>query len=121
MDDDEATSARTRRRGIPVCNVLSDVFSELVLFCLDVAVNQATSGSLLWRMRDDVWFWSADHQTCVRAWQTLTNFASVTGTALDPGKTGSARIVDPASDMAPRCDPALPEGDIHWGFLKLLP
>ncbi|RYP69012.1 hypothetical protein DL771_006338 [Monosporascus sp. 5C6A] len=33
---------RTRRRGTPASHVLSDVFGETGLFCLDLAVNRAT-------------------------------------------------------------------------------
>lgn len=47
----------TRRRGTPASHVLSDVFSEAVLFCLDIAVNLSTGGNVLWRMQDDLWFW----------------------------------------------------------------
>lgn len=38
---------QTRRRGTPDSHVLSDVFSEVVLFCLDFAVSQGTGGRLL--------------------------------------------------------------------------
>ncbi|KAK7967214.1 uncharacterized protein PG986_001491 [Apiospora aurea] len=120
MDEPANTAARTRCRGTPTSHTLSDVFGEVVFFCLDFATNQSTNGSLLYRLYDDVWFWSASHETVVQAWATLQKFAAVTGTQLNTTKTGCIRISgDP--DVTPAIHSSLPRGDIQWGFLKLSP
>ena len=84
-DDDEATEPRLRRRGTPGSHALSDVFGEVVLFCLDFSVNQNTEGGLLHRLYDDVWFWNKDYEKCASAWESVTKFAEVTGTEVCHG------------------------------------
>ncbi|RYP46585.1 hypothetical protein DL768_007207 [Monosporascus sp. mg162] len=130
--DDGQQQPRTRRRGTPASHVLSDVFGEAVLFCLDLAVNRATDGGdVLWRAHDDFWFWSRDHGAAVKAWAAVTEFAAVTGTRTAAAKTGSVRIppkdqpepmvCDDEDDVDRALRPALPEGDVRWGFLRLSP
>lgn len=119
MDEDHAPS-KVRRRGIPSSHALSDVLGETVLFCLDLAVNQAASGQPLWRYNDDLWFWSPKHDTAVSAWKAVDEFATVTGTAIDYRKTGTARISE-NKDSELEIDEALPGGSIRWGFLVLSP
>lgn len=120
IDDDKSTPARKRRRGTPASHVLSDVFGETTLFCLDFAVNQAASGSLLWRVHDDIWFWSKEHNVAVKAWQTVEDFAKVTGTEVNPAKTGTIRVSKNPEVTLP-INKALPQGEIRWGFLRLAP
>lgn len=64
--DDESSEPRQRENGTPGSHALSEVFGEVVLFCLDFKVNQETGGEILWRMGDDFWFWSSNHATCVK-------------------------------------------------------
>ncbi|KAH8900372.1 hypothetical protein GQ53DRAFT_740511 [Thozetella sp. PMI_491] len=116
IDDDGPV--RIRRRGTPGSHALSEVFGEVTLFVLDFAVNQATSGGLLWRLHDDFWFWSPEHERCVEAWKAVREFVDATGTNINYGKTGTARITEPGK-AAPPIDPSLPPGDIRWGFLRL--
>ncbi len=94
-------------------HALSDVFGEAVLFCLDSAVNQAT-GKFLWRVFDDVWFWSREHSVTVKAWKEVTAFAAVTGTCINEAKTGVVRVAGDA-DTALGLDESLPRGQIRWG------
>ncbi|KAF5667813.1 hypothetical protein FHETE_5582 [Fusarium heterosporum] len=117
-DDDDST-ARKRRRGTPASHVLSEVFGEVTLFCLDFSVNQSTSNNL-WRMQDNFWFWSHDHKVAVKAWETVDEFASVTGVSVNPSKTGSVRI-SKESNVTLSIDESLPQGEIRWGFLRLSP
>ncbi|EMT72868.1 hypothetical protein FOC4_g10004357 [Fusarium odoratissimum] len=117
--DDDDSSARKRRRGTPAAHVLSDVFGETTLFCLDFAVNQATSNNL-WRMHDNFWFWSPDHKVAVKAWDTVDEFTIVTGVSVNPTKTGTVRIAKDSNVTLP-IDDSLPEGEIRWGFLRLSP
>jgi hypothetical protein len=70
---------RFRERGTPESHVLSDVLSEVVLFCLDFSVNKSTDGQFLHRMSDDVWFWHKDYEVCALAWGSLDEFAGVMG------------------------------------------
>ncbi|GAP91746.1 hypothetical protein SAMD00023353_7100570 [Rosellinia necatrix] len=118
LDDSPATGPRTRRRGTPASHVLSEVFGESILFCLDFSVNQATRGYNLHRMHDDFWFWSRDHEIAKTAWEAVSDFVNATRTYIDFAKSGTVRISrDPS--LALEIDESLPAGDIRWGFLKL--
>ncbi|RSM12092.1 hypothetical protein CEP52_002655 [Fusarium oligoseptatum] len=118
--DDENATPRQRRRGAPTSHVLSDVFGEVTLFCLDFAVNQSTSGNRLWRVKDDVWFWTHDHELAVNTWEVLDEFKTVTGTEINSTKSGTIRVAKDR-DMTLVIDESLPEGEIRWGFLRLSP
>ncbi|KAI3391288.1 hypothetical protein diail_7619 [Diaporthe ilicicola] len=118
--DEDQASFKARRRGVPTSHALSDVLGETVLFCLDLAVNQAASGQPLWRYNDDLWFWSPNHNTAVAAWKAVDDFASVTGTCINDKKTGTVRVSD-KKESELDIDEALPEGSIRWGFLVLSP
>ncbi|WAO93575.1 Hypothetical protein NCS54_01112600 [Fusarium falciforme] len=118
--DDENATPRQRRRGAPTSHVLSDVFGETVLFCLDFAVNQSTSGNRLWRVKDDVWFWTHDHKLAVKTWEVLDEFKTITGTEINHAKSGTIRVAKDR-DMTLAIDESLPEGEIRWGFLRLSP
>ncbi|RSL49998.1 hypothetical protein CEP54_012157 [Fusarium duplospermum] len=118
--DDENATPRQRRRGAPTSHVLSDVFGEVTLFCLDFAVNQSTSGNRLWRVKDDVWFWTHDHKLAVKTWEVLDEFKTITGTEINPIKSGTIRVAK-NRDMTLAIDETLPEGEIRWGFLRLSP
>lgn len=78
-DDDPAVEPRLRRRGTPGSHALSDVFGEVVLFCMDFAVNQTTDGALVHRLSNDVWFWNKDYEKCASAWASVLEFAEVAG------------------------------------------
>ncbi|KAG8666538.1 hypothetical protein FPOAC2_11653 [Fusarium poae] len=118
VDEDDST-ARKRCRGTPASHVLSDVFGETTLFCLDFSVNQSTSSNL-WRMQDNFWFWSHDHSVAVKAWETVDEFITVAGVEINPAKSGSVRISKDSNEIL-AIDGSLPEGDIRWGFLRLSP
>ncbi|OGM41667.1 hypothetical protein ABOM_009953 [Aspergillus bombycis] len=119
--DDPHAEPRQRQRGTPGAHVLSDVFGETILFCLDFMINQRTEGELLWRVHDDFWFWSSNHQTCVATWNAIQRFNKTMGITLDPAKTGSAHIVHKDTTSSTGLDPALPAGQIRWGMLYLNP
>ncbi|KAI1308149.1 hypothetical protein F5Y03DRAFT_112400 [Xylaria venustula] len=118
LDDSPETAPRIRRRGTPAAHVLSEVFGESILFCLDFAVNEATGGHSIYRMNDDFWFWSPDHGVAKTAWKAVSEFANATRTYINTAKSGTVRIArDPS--VALDIDESLPAGDIRWGFLKL--
>lgn len=120
VDEDDSQSPRIRRRGSPLSHALTDVFGEVVLFCLDLSVNQLTDGAILYRMYDDLWFWGPDHQLCVKTWKAIQQFADVTGTGIGLSKSGAVRISD-KSDVFLPVDDCLPQREIGWGFLTLSP
>jgi hypothetical protein len=116
----EDSPPRIRRRGAPGEHSLSIVCGEAILFCLDYAVNQHADGAQLYRMHDDFWIWSPSHQTVVKAWEAVIDFAEAMGVSLNEGKTGCVRIMGDR-DKPGVIDPKLPEGEIRWGFLQLDP
>lgn len=120
VEDGSAATTRVRKRGVPGAHSLSTVCGEVVLFCLDYAVNQQTDGAQLYRMHDDFWVWSSSHKTVVKAWQTITAFSDIMGVSLNEAKTGTVRVRGEQQDLEPT-DSSLPVGDIRWGFLKLEP
>ncbi|OCK74265.1 hypothetical protein K432DRAFT_339211 [Lepidopterella palustris CBS 459.81] len=115
--DEASAPPRIRRRGTPGSHALSDVFGEVVLFCLDFSINQNTDGALLYRMQDDFWFWSPDHAKCVKAWKTIIDFTNVMGVSLNKPRTGTVRIG--RNNNVLKIDKSLPQGQIRWGFLYL--
>lgn len=123
--DDEASEPRLRQTGTPGSHVLSDVFGETILFCLDFYINQESGGELLWRTHDDFWFWSSDHATCVKAWSTVQRFVKTMGLTLNNARTGAVRM-SRKSTYLDQCVPldigaVLPKGQIRWGMLYLNP
>ena len=92
LHDDSAVQSQVRQRGVPESHVLSDVFGEVVLFCLDFSVNQISRGGQLYRMHDQFWFWSSSHEKCIKVWMAVQNFGQVMGVSLDEGQSGSERF-----------------------------
>ncbi|RAO66095.1 uncharacterized protein BHQ10_002107 [Talaromyces amestolkiae] len=91
VHDGPQAEIKTRKRGIPISHSLSDVFGEVILFCMDYAVNQHADGAFLYRLHDDFWFWG-EEKTCRKAWRAMTDFTAVTGLEFNEEKTGTARI-----------------------------
>ncbi|KAF2018533.1 hypothetical protein BU24DRAFT_418061 [Aaosphaeria arxii CBS 175.79] len=120
--DDGDVAPRSRRRGTPGSHALSDVFGETILFCLDFSINQDTNGGVLHRLYDDIWFWSPEYETCVKAWACVLSFKQAMGVHLNDTKTGSVRITLRDTSSSPLdIDERLPAGEIRWGFLRLDP
>ena len=71
--EEESSTAelRTRERGTPISYALSALFGEVILFCMDFAVNQRAGGLFLYRIHDDLWFWDAEAAKCVAAWNEM--------------------------------------------------
>jgi hypothetical protein len=79
--------ARIRKRGVPMAHALEKFFGELILFLMDLAVNQE-AGMLLYRLHDDLWL-VGDPKKCAAAWQTMEQFSSIMGLEFNNSKTGS--------------------------------
>ncbi|KAJ9651300.1 hypothetical protein H2198_009422 [Neophaeococcomyces mojaviensis] len=118
----EDEQPRLRKRGTPGAHVLSDVFGEMVLFCLDFAINQDCDGQDLWRMHDDFWYWSSNHNTCVKAWKLIENFNKVMGSSLNENKSAAVRTLRNGNKTkAGKLDKCLPNAEIRWGMIYLDP
>lgn len=118
MDEPDA-EPRTRRRGTPGSHVLSEVFGETVLFCLDVMINKECEGELLWRINDDMWFWSRDQEACVTAWKAIQRFNETMGISISADTSGGAHITAETTEQKSALHPVLPKGKIRWGMLYL--
>jgi hypothetical protein len=149
IEDGPSASTRPRKRGVPGAHALSSVCGEVILFCMDYAVNQHTNGAQLYRMHDDFWIWSSNHETVVKGWEAITKFSDVMGVTLNKGKTGTVRIMKDQKEKGPATidplaltsangktksapivsnqkepaliHPTLPVGEIRWGFLYMDP
>ncbi|KAK8023740.1 hypothetical protein PG993_011806 [Apiospora rasikravindrae] len=115
-----SSDARTRLQGTSPSPVLSDVLGEVIFFCLDMAVNQATRGGLLHRSFNNLWFWSHSQDQVVTAWATIQRFATVTGTQIRKQESGCVRLSHPHNPALP-LHQSLPRGDIKWGLWRLSP
>ncbi|KAL4803375.1 hypothetical protein BDV18DRAFT_166387 [Aspergillus unguis] len=116
--DESGTEPRLRRRGSPGAHVLSEVFGEITLFCLDFKINKETNGEVLWRVNDDMWFWSKRQETSIAAWEAIQKFNAVMGLPLSQDSSGGAHI---AEGRSMELDSSLPAGKIRWGMLYLNP
>lgn len=114
--DGKNAISRRRARGMHMSHTLSDALCEVTLFVLDVAVNQRTEGSVLYRFHDDLWAWGSS-DTCQKAWRAINEFTNVMGLELNQEKTGSAVVRDAAraKGSPPK---GLPKGKVSWGFLR---
>ncbi|CAG9985076.1 unnamed protein product [Clonostachys byssicola] len=109
--------ARVRRRGMPMAHAPEKLIGELVLFILDVAVNQQ-DGMLLYRQHDDLWF-VGEPEHCGRAWKTLKHLAGILGLEFNEKKTGSVYFKEGKRDA--EISQVLPEGAVRFGHLILDP
>jgi len=108
---------QVRCRGVPMSHSLSDALGEMVLFCLDYAVNKYTAGDNILRLHDDIWFWGST-DSCVDAWTVIQDFSAVTGLDLNMEKTGSLQLSHSDEGVVEK-NVLLPNGIIKWGFLRL--
>lgn len=109
--DGPSAMIQVRKRGVPMSHSLSDLLGEVLLFCMDYAVNQRADGLFLYRIHDDFWFWDSDPEICAKAWREMSAFSQLVGLEFNFEKTGSVCVGQPLH-------PDLPQGSIKWGFLK---
>ncbi|MCJ1229281.1 hypothetical protein MMC12_005946 [Toensbergia leucococca] len=108
---------RVRKRGIPIAHALEVFFGELVLFFMDLAVNQEAS-MLLYRQHDDLWL-CGPPQKCAKAWQTMQDFAKVVGVQFNEHKTGSVYLKQGDIEKDEEVLETLPKGPVAVDFLQL--
>lgn len=116
----DTSSARIRKRGVPMAHALEKFFGEAVLFFMDLAVNHE-SEMLLYRFHDDLWL-VGQPEACATAWQAMQRFSKIMGLEFNESKTGSVLLTNEDftyedSQITAR----LPQGPITIGFLGLDP
>ena len=111
VSDGPSAAPQIRKRGIPMSHSLGDCFGEVLLFCMDYAVNQRADGLFLYRIYDDFWLWNRDPGMVVKAWQEMSTYTRLVGLEFNYEKTGSVSV-------GRALHPDLPKGTIKWGFLK---
>ncbi|PWN32569.1 uncharacterized protein FA14DRAFT_75468 [Meira miltonrushii] len=125
---DDKEDAKKRSNGIPIAHQLCTVFGESLMFVLDHAVNQKTTGGNLYRIHDDLWFWGQEGR-CKIAWKTLEEFVKIMGLKLNEEKTAATTIAAKATKAPGKNAPnkssltlkdvELPKEKVRWGFLVL--
>lgn len=108
---------RRRQKGVPMSHVLSSLFGEAALFCVDYAVNEATKGKPMFRLHDDIYLWGSSEEM-QSAWKALTTLTSTMGISLNLDKTGSARLTKNAENQGKAYPKTLPIGPLQWGLLS---
>ncbi|KAL9108514.1 MAG: hypothetical protein Q9227_006729 [Pyrenula ochraceoflavens] len=107
---------RIRKRGLPMAHVFEKFIGEIVLFFMDLAVNQE-SRMLLYRFHDDLWLCGSPAR-CAKAWQSMERFAKVMGLEFNKHKTGSVYLSNRKSKDS-KIAQILPEGPVSMNFLTL--
>ena len=110
---------KTRRRGVPMAHAPEKLIGELILFMMDLVVNQE-DGMLLYRLHDDIWL-CGEPEHCAKAWKAMTGFANVMGLKFNKNKTGSAYLVKSERQRNPKVAGVLPKGQVGIGHLLLNP
>ncbi|EGC48889.1 conserved hypothetical protein [Histoplasma capsulatum var. duboisii H88] len=110
---------RTRKRGLPMSHIFEKFMGEMVLFFMDLTVNQHT-GMILYRFHDDLWLCGKPDR-CAKAWQIMEEFAKVMGLEFNKSKTGSVYFVEEQQPKNPEIVKVLPEGPVVINFMVLDP
>lgn len=114
----EQGQVRIRKRGVPIGHVFQKLFGELIVFSMDLAVNQE-AGMLLYRLHNDLWL-CGEPAKCAKAWMAMERCAKIMGVEFNQAKTGSVYIKnEPDSVKDPQIAATLPTGRVTLGFLEL--
>lgn len=114
---------QVRKRGTPICHMLTNVFGESLLFIMDLYVNRL-SGLSIHRIHDDFWFWSHNTEMVSKAWAGINNFVNLAGLKLNDEKSCSVQctytevVGDHPITYVHGPEP-LPQRKVKWGFLYL--
>jgi hypothetical protein len=104
-----------RKRGIPIADAFETLFGELVLICMDVAVNRLSGLSLI-RFHDDCYVHREPVETA-KAWETIEGFVNVLGLDINESKTGSVYISNADRDAG--ISAKLPSDPVGMGMPHL--
>src|SRR5581483_11738242 len=78
------------------------------------------NGMRIYRISDELWFWSHDAQDVTLAWESLHTYGSMVGLKVNPNRSGSVSVFSGDTESRPIPGPApLPQRTIHWGYLQL--
>jgi len=116
-DSRDTPQVQIRKRGVPMAHSLEKFFGEVVLFFMDLAVNQEAE-MLLYRFHDDLWL-VGEPEKCARAWKTMKEFSAVMGLEFNERKTGSAYLTYDGKSRDESIATILPKGAASVGFLTL--
>jgi hypothetical protein len=116
-DSTDTPQVQIRKRGVPMAHSLEKFFGEVVLFFMDLAVNQEAE-MLLYRFHDDLWL-VGEPEKCARAWKTMEQFSAVMGLEFNKRKTGSVYLTYNGKSKDESIAAILPKGTVSVGFLKL--
>ncbi|KAL8751791.1 MAG: hypothetical protein Q9184_005949 [Pyrenodesmia sp. 2 TL-2023] len=119
-EDGTKAEIQYRRRGTSMSSPLADVFGETILFCMDYAVWYYTAGVRIYRLHDDFWLWGPEASVC-QGWKVMNRFAKVMGLKFNTAKSGCVRVLQKAPGPHRKALLSMPQGDVRYGFLKLLP
>jgi hypothetical protein len=104
-----------------MAHALEKFFGELILFFMDLAVNQET-GMLLYRFHDDLWLVGEPKKKCAAAWQTMEQFSAIMGLEFNNSKTGSVFLSQNNLSFEDSAIAGkLPPGPVSFGCLILDP
>ena len=117
--ENSTPGVRIRKRGIPIAHALEVFFGELVLFFMDLAVNQESS-MLLFRQHDDLWL-CGPPKMCAKAWHAMQSFAKVMGVEFNKQKTGSVYSASGEKIEDEEVANSFPKGTVAVDFLQLSP
>lgn len=75
----------------------------------------------LYRISDELWFWSHAPENVTLAWETLHTYGAMVGLKVNAARSGSASVLgQQKSGLQIIPGPApLPQKTIHWGYLQL--
>ena len=107
---------KSLQRGVPIGHIFQQLFGELIIFTMDLAVNQKAN-MLLYRLHDDLWL-CGEPEKCAKAWTTVEHCAKVLGLQFNNSLTGSVYLTD-KTDKASHIERVLPTGKVILGFLEL--
>ena len=114
----DSDRVQIRKRGVPMSHALEKFFGELVLYFMDLAVNQE-AGMLLYRFHDDLYL-VGEPEKCALAWKSMERYSALMGLEFNKSKTGSVLLSgDDFTYEDSEVVAKLPTGAVSVGFLHL--
>jgi hypothetical protein len=114
----DSDRVQIRNRGVPMSHALEKFFGELVLYFMDLAVNQE-AGMLLYRFHDDLYL-VGEPEKCATAWQSMERYSALMGLEFNKSKTGSVLLTgDKFTHEDSEIAAKMPAGAVSIGFLNL--
>ncbi|UJR08603.1 hypothetical protein I4U23_012862 [Adineta vaga] len=112
---------RQRQRGVPISHSMSYLFSELLIFGMDLYVYRNT-GIFNYRLHDDFWFFHYDTAKVEQAWLLMNEYVQLSGLKFNAEKCGSVQIQpsnNPNHTVQSTSSTVLPLKELKWRLLIL--